>query len=268
MENLSGITVVLPTLNEEENIKSLIPGIVNVMDKNNIVNYEILVVDDNSQDNTNELIRLMNISNPKINIYQREGLRSLPMSIWDGIDNSRYEYVMWLDADGSMTPDAVEKLIVKLNEDNEKIIVGSRFVEFGGYKGVRDIGKDSIFDAIKNVSKSNDSVFGMIFSIFFNKFLKYIFVGNVSDITSGFIVGNKKNFNKESFEKADYGEYFIYLCVDILKNKKEIIEVGYICETRVYGTSKTASNLIQLIKRGVPYIQAALNSRKENNENS
>ena len=69
----------------------------------------------------------------------------------------------------------------------------------------------------------------------------------MSDITSGFIVGNK-NFNKESFEKADYGEYFIYLCVDILKNKKEIIEVGYICETRVYGTSKTASNLIQLIK--------------------
>ena len=41
MENLSGITVVLPTLNEEENIKSLIPGIVNVMDKNNIINYEI-----------------------------------------------------------------------------------------------------------------------------------------------------------------------------------------------------------------------------------
>ena len=170
MENLSGITIVLPTLNEEENIKSLIPGIVNVMEKNNIVNYEILVVDDNSQDNTNELIRLMNISNPKINIYQREGLRSLPMSIWDGIDNSRYEYVMWLDADGSMTPDAVEKLIVKLNEDNEKIIVGSRFVEFGGYKGVRDIGKDSIFDAIKNVSKSNDSVFGMIFSFFLINF--------------------------------------------------------------------------------------------------
>ena len=58
---------------------------------------------------------------------------------------------------------------------------------------------------------------------------------------------------------------------NISSNSEEIKNysvVGYICETRVYGTSKTASNLIQLIKRGVPYIQAAINSRKENNENS
>ena len=48
---------------------------------------------------------------------------------------------MWLDADGSMTPDAVEKLIVKLNEDNEKIIVGSRFVELVDIKALETLEK-------------------------------------------------------------------------------------------------------------------------------
>ena len=75
---------------------------------------------------------------------------------------------MWLDADGSMTPDAVEKLM-KLNEDNENNC-WFKICRIWGYKGVRDIGKDSIFDAIKNVSKSNDSVFGMIFSFFLINF--------------------------------------------------------------------------------------------------
>ena len=261
MENLSGITVVLPTLNEEENIKSLIPGIVNVMDKNNIINYEILVVDDNSQDNTNELIRLMNISNPKINIYQREGLRSLPMSIWDGIDNSRYEYVMWLDADGSMPVVALEKLVNKFFIDERKVIVGSRFIQGGGYKGVSDL-NTSFIKAIKNVRNSNDSVFGMVLSIYFNKFLARVFKSPVSDLTSGFIVGNKSRFKKDFFEKSNYGEYFIYLIKDLINDNVTIEEVGYICETRVYGVSKTASSLYQLINRGIPYIKAAYNCRK------
>ena len=41
-----------------------------------------------------------------------------------------------------------------------------------------------------------------------------------------------------------------------------IQELGYICETRIYGESKTASSLIQLFKRGVPYIKAAIVSRR------
>ena len=41
-----------------------------------------------------------------------------------------------------------------------------------------------------------------------------------------------------------------------------IIEVGYICETRVSGESKTASSLFQLISRGWPYINAAIILRR------
>jgi hypothetical protein len=43
----------------------------------------------------------------------------------------------------------------------------------------------------------------------------------------------------------------------------DIIEIGYICETRMFGTSKTASNIFQLIRRGIPYIKVAIKIRKK-----
>ena len=60
----------------------------------------------------------------------------------------------------------------------------------------------------------------------------------------------------------NYGEYFIYLVTSLLIRKQNIIEVGYICKTREHGESKTAPSLIKLIKRGLPYIKAANESRR------
>ena len=45
------------------------------------------------------------------------------------------QYVMWLDADGSMSAKHSGELIKKQKNNLDSIIVGSRFVEGGGYKG-------------------------------------------------------------------------------------------------------------------------------------
>ena len=47
----------------------------------------------------------------------------------------------------------------------------------------------------------------------------------------------------------------------LLSKKVNIVEIGYICETRIAGVSKTATNISQLIIRGIPYIQAAIKVR-------
>ncbi len=48
-----------------------------------------------------------------------------------------------------------------------------------------------------------------------------------------------------------------------MKSNVNINEIGYICETRMYGESKTASSIFQLFRRGLPYIKAAYNCRRE-----
>ena len=49
---------------------------------------------------------------------------------------NQIQYVMWLDADGSMLPTAMNNLIKQQVLNPENVIIGSRFVEGGGYKGV------------------------------------------------------------------------------------------------------------------------------------
>ena len=260
-KNITGLSIVLPTINESENLKKIIPDLISNINEIEIKNFEILVVDDGSTDDTFEFINELSNYHSYVSLIQRDAASSLPMSIWDGLIASKYKFILWMDADGSMPPHIVKKLIIEQNNNPESVVIGSRFTEGGGYKGIKELGKTGFLEAIKNVYHSNDSVFGMIFSTLFNKFLKSIFKTNLTDITSGFIIGRKSYFAEEQFNKSEYGEYFIYLLSDLIKKKVNIIEIGYICETRIAGISKTATNIGQLIKRGIPYIQTALKVR-------
>jgi hypothetical protein len=97
------------------------------------------------------------------------------MSIWDGIERSKSEYVLWMDADGSMPAETVKELALLLMQNPESVIVGSRFVEGGAYKGIVELEEKSMFKAIVNVYKSNDTVLGMVLSNLFNKLLTVYF---------------------------------------------------------------------------------------------
>ena len=54
---INSLSVILPTLNEEQNLKTLIPSIQNVLDNDTIKNYEILVIDDGSTDDSESLLK-------------------------------------------------------------------------------------------------------------------------------------------------------------------------------------------------------------------
>ena len=79
-----GVSIVLPTLNEKENLQLLIPELINVVNKNDIENYEIIVVDDNSTDDTSLYIESLQTKNKNIRIIVRKDKNSLPKSIYEG----------------------------------------------------------------------------------------------------------------------------------------------------------------------------------------
>lgn len=261
MNTIKSLSIILPTLNEYTNLKILIPQIIIEMNKFNKLQYEIIVVDDNSDDDTENLIHDFSESNSNIKFIKRTNPPSLPMSIWEGINNSKSDYVVWLDADGSMPPATISNLIKKQSQNKESVVIASRFVTGGGYKGIEESGKTSFFTAMYNVYKSQDSVLATILSKIFNNILYKVLPGNVKDVTSGFIIGKKIYFHRDTFIKASYGDYFLYLITNLNQKNINIIEVGYLCETRLHGSSKTGSNIFQLIKRGYPYIIASFKCR-------
>jgi glycosyltransferase involved in cell wall biosynthesis len=261
------LSVILPTLNEEMNLKFLINNFIITFNDHELQNYEILIIDDGSDDGTERLCEEFNKKNNRIKFFERKRPKSLPLSIYDGICKAKYQNIMWLDADGSMSAKSAIELILRYKESNNQVVIGSRFVDGGGYKGVQDLSNKSFIKSIININKSKDTVSGMIASTVFNKLLNLILNIEIKDLTSGFIVGKKTLFKKSYFENMQYGEYFIYLISDLKRRDVCIDEIGYVCGTRQYGVSKTASSIFQLIKRGLPYLKAAYDCRKLKNGN-
>ena len=122
------LTIILPTYNEEDNVAFLIPEIIEKFKLSNIENYEILIVDDNSSDKTQDVVIDFSKQNSDIKLIARNKQPSLPLSIYDGIINSTKENIMWLDSDGSMDVDSIIKLLKKLDSDRETVFIGSRFI--------------------------------------------------------------------------------------------------------------------------------------------
>ena len=125
------LSIVLPTYNEGRNLEVLIPKIINLIE-DKVDKLEIIVVDDNSTDETNKICEKLNNIYQNINLISRKEKPSLPLSIYKGIISAKYEYVMWLDADGSMTPIAIAELLEQQKINPNNVIIGSRFVEGGG----------------------------------------------------------------------------------------------------------------------------------------
>ena len=254
------ISIILPTFNEEENLKFLIPELVGELANINLIDYEIIVVDDNSTDKTIDLVKKFEAKNKKIKLCLRSSKASLPLSIYEGIQNSSKKNIMWLDADGSMDAATAIKLIEVMQTNNSSVVIGSRFVKGGGYKGQEEHNENnrSVF---KNLNNSEDSILAVFLSVQFNKILKFLLKSKIKDMTSGFIVGPREYFFKEMFENAVYGEYFINVIMGLQNKDIDLIEIGYYCKPRMYGISKTSGSIIKLLSLSLPYISTAIKSR-------
>ena len=66
------------------------------------------------------------------------------MAIYDG-NKSNYEYVMWLDADGSMPATTIKDLISLQSENLDNVIIGSRFVKGGVIKEFKKLARPHFF---------------------------------------------------------------------------------------------------------------------------
>ena len=74
------VSIILPTLNESDNLKVIIPELVSELNKRKQINYEILIIDDGSKDNTHEVIKnlIKEIENLQIHIRKF----GLPLTIF------------------------------------------------------------------------------------------------------------------------------------------------------------------------------------------
>ena len=128
------IIATLPTYNEAENILPLIAEILSLGDE-----YEVLVIDDNSPDNTWQLVQNEASNNPRVHLLHRVGRKGRGSAGLEGFMTARDMYdanvVVEMDADFSHAPRFIPSLVEPIHTGNADVVVGSRLVAGGGEVG-------------------------------------------------------------------------------------------------------------------------------------
>ena len=133
MSKISKISVVIPCYNEENTISQVIIKVEKSLLNLNI-DYEIIVVDDHSSDDSsNKLIEFEN--QKKIKLFTHSQNFGKGAAIATGLKNISGEIILIQDADLEYDPDDYKKLILPFYEANADVVYGSRFL--GGGKYVR-----------------------------------------------------------------------------------------------------------------------------------
>ena len=116
-------SLVIPLYNESRNIKFLLNEITSNLI--NYKNYEIILVNDASTDDTSYVIN--NLTYKKIKIITNAKNKGQSFSIHEGIKNSSYNIIVTLDGDGQNDPADISKLYeLYLYNENVKLVGGIR----------------------------------------------------------------------------------------------------------------------------------------------
>jgi glycosyltransferase involved in cell wall biosynthesis len=120
----SSISVVVPALNEADNLVETIPQIFAVLETMD-VDYEILVIDDGSTDETPQAMRQLLAEYPHLRSIRlrRNAGKAAALSI--GFDSAKNDIFVTMDADGQDEPRAIPELVAKLDEGFD-LVTGRR----------------------------------------------------------------------------------------------------------------------------------------------
>ncbi|MEW6040558.1 MAG: polyprenol monophosphomannose synthase [Elusimicrobiota bacterium] len=224
------LSVVIPTYNERENIKVLVPKIQSVFKENNI-DGEIIIVDDNSTDGTKEEIYQLSRENKNVRIKIRGGKKSLSKSWMEGFEMAQKEIVVCIDADLCHDPKYFPLMLEKMNKYD--IVIGSRYLISTGQPKME--GK---------------SFFPIFVSEVGQKITRFCTGFTQTDTSHSFRMFKKKVFedikNCLRYEGNVFLIEFLYFAV---QKGYKVTEIPIIYGKRIYGKTK-----LSVLKEGLRYL--------------
>lgn len=120
---MDSISAFFPAYNEEGNIKSTVEKAAKVL-KKNFKNWEILVVNDGSSDNTKKIVTEISKSDPRIKLIDHEVNKGYGSSLQSGFYNSKYDWVAFTDSDGQFDFGEITKFVEKQKETKADLVIG------------------------------------------------------------------------------------------------------------------------------------------------
>jgi dolichol-phosphate mannosyltransferase len=127
------LSIIIPTYNEQLTIQDTIQKISHTL-RLTTIPFEIIIVDDSSQDKTQEIVFDLIKRKCPVTLITRRGDPGLSQSVIEGFKNARGSVVIVTDADGSHSTDIIPAMYNEIKNNNIDIVIGSRYMPNGGIK--------------------------------------------------------------------------------------------------------------------------------------
>ena len=218
-------SIIVPIYKEKKNIPKLILKVKEELNKK--VNYELILIDDDSNDGSKEIF--YNHGNKNIKFFiRKEKPRDLSRSVIYGFEKAKFNNLIVMDGDLQHHPKDIIRLIKKYEKTKCDIVIGSR--------------------KLFNYKKSNLSPLRFLLSKTLNKIFNIIFNKKIKDPMSGFFIIKKKVYTKTKKKLILLG-YKILMDIVLSSNKNLLIqEVNIDFKIRDGGFSKMRFKiLLQLV---------------------
>lgn len=208
--------IIIPAYNEQDNILKTCTSIMEY-NKNNKTNYDVIVINDGSIDNTQEILEKNKI--PHINLIHNLGIGGAVQTGYKYAYENNYDIAVQFDGDGQHDIRYVKDLISGIENGND-MVIGSRFIE-----------QKSNFKSTKMRRVGINTI---------SFFIKLFTGKKIYDTTSGFRACNKniiKNFSM--FYPTEYPEPIS--TVEVIKSGFNVKEVPVEMNERIGGVSSIRS---------------------------
>lgn len=157
-------SIVIPAQNEEGSLGRTVESVLGAFQKAGI-DFEILIVNDNSTDLTASLAQLLTQRHPQVRVYHRGPPSGFGLAIRDGLSRIHGDAVMIVMADASDDPEDMLTYARKIEEGYD-CVFGSRFIRGGGVE--------------------NYPPHKLILNRLANRFIQLLFLTRHNDITNTF----------------------------------------------------------------------------------
>jgi dolichol-phosphate mannosyltransferase len=213
------LSVISPTLNEAENVPRLVEELSLALRD---LDYEILIVDDNSPDLTWSVAQSIASTNPRVRTLRRMQNPGLGLAVMDGFSAAQGDIIACIDADLQHDPSILSKMLEEFDKGAD-VVIGSRHVEGGG---------TGDWDRLRRVQ-----------SWFATRIAQFLLGIRLKDPMSGYFLVSRKNFNGI---KQDLNGSGFKILLEILANLRaaQVTEVPYIFRSRTKGESKLSNKVI------------------------
>ena len=115
------VSIILPVYNGQKYIRESIESVIN----QTYENWELLILDDCSSDNTPIIVNEYVLRDARIKYYKNEKNLKLPRNLNKGFSLSKGEYLTWTSDDNMYKPEAIEKMVNILETTGKQFVYAS-----------------------------------------------------------------------------------------------------------------------------------------------